>query len=145
MSYLQPMFDGELAPGIYQLISRAKADSLFGDMTEQGWRGFYIDGDQVTDKASFLQAAATAMEFPGYFGHNWDAFEESLNDLEWAPAKGYVLLYDNLANFADNAEDDWAVAHAIFLAAIERWQAEGVPFYMLIRGTRHHGRELENF
>ncbi|MCB0132039.1 MAG: barstar family protein, partial [Caldilineaceae bacterium] len=100
MSYLQPMFDGELAPGIYQLISRAKADSLFGDMTEQGWRGFYIDGDQVTDKASFLQAAATAMEFPGYFGHNWDAFEEMLVDPSWRSAPGLLLLYDDPVTLA---------------------------------------------
>lgn len=145
MSYLQPIFDGEIEPGVYQLVSRAKAESLFEDMAEAGWRGFYIDGEDVTDKTSFLAAAARAMEFPSYFGHNWDAFEESLNDLEWAPAKGYVLLYDDLAAFADESPDDWQTARDIFETAIESWQKDGIPFYLFLRGTRRHGRDLENF
>ena len=61
MSYLQPMFDGELAPGIYQLISRAKADSLFGDMTEQGWRGFYIDASYTDVEGVFLRLGGVSM------------------------------------------------------------------------------------
>ena len=144
MSALQSLVDGGHAPGIYRLTSRAKAETFLAGLAAQGWRGFYLDGARVTDKASFLQAAAEALAFPAYFGHNWDAFEECLNDMAWSPAKGYVLLYDNLARFADNATDDWEIARDIFRSAIAGWRGQGVPFYLLVRGTRHYGRGLEN-
>lgn len=39
-----------------------------------------LDTRQATDKASFLGACAQDLQFPDYFGRNWDAFEECLRD-----------------------------------------------------------------
>ncbi len=35
---------------------------------------------------------AAALQFPPYFGENWGAFDECIEDLEWLPATGYLLL-----------------------------------------------------
>ena len=37
-----------------------------------------VDGREIRSKAAMLDALATALDFPDYFGHNYDA----LNDLE---------------------------------------------------------------
>ncbi|MEZ4557758.1 MAG: barstar family protein [Caldilineaceae bacterium] len=75
------------------------------EVTDQGWRAFYVDGAAVMDKASFLDAFAVALGFPSYFGQNWDALEECLTEMTWAPGTGYVILWDDVANFADAAPE----------------------------------------
>jgi hypothetical protein len=37
---------------------------------------FYLDGKKINSKQTFLKQAAEAMEFPTYFGANWDAFDK---------------------------------------------------------------------
>jgi len=44
-----------------------------------------IDLAGVRDKAGFLTKIAGKLDFPDYFGGNWDAVEECLAD--WFPAK----------------------------------------------------------
>lgn len=39
-----------------------------------------IDGASIESKADFLTAVAEALDFPDYFGHNWDALDECLRD-----------------------------------------------------------------
>jgi hypothetical protein len=39
----------------------------------------------------FFREAGAALQFPWYFGHNWDAFNDCINDLDWLPAKHYVI------------------------------------------------------
>jgi len=43
-----------------------------------------------TTRALFDEIAA-ALQFPYYFGENWDALNDCLNDLEWLPGDAYVL------------------------------------------------------
>lgn len=135
MNELEPLFTGKVPPAIYRLKSRATKESLAQRIEAHGWRCFVLDGDAIEDKRSFLHACATSMHFPDYFGKNWDAFEECLNDLSWLPAPGYVLLYDNVENFARHAPKEWSVAHDILVEAVKRWQNEQIPFVVLLRKT----------
>ena len=84
------------------------------------------------------------MHFPAYFGRNWDAFEECVTDLAWAPAPGYVLLYDKMARFANAQPQEWATARSILESSIDNWQKRDVLFYVLLRGTWWHGRDFPN-
>ncbi len=144
MTKLDPIFDGEKAPGIYRLTSRARPSSVLAAVADHGWQGFYLDGRSIADKEAFLQAGAEAMHFPAYFGHNWDAFEECVTELTWRPAPGYVLLYDKMARFANGDPQEWAMAQSILEDATNYWQAQSVPFYVLLRGTWWHGRRFPN-
>jgi RNAse (barnase) inhibitor barstar len=40
-----------------------------------------IDGRACRARAAFLAEAARALDFPAYFGHNWDALADCLRDL----------------------------------------------------------------
>jgi hypothetical protein len=136
---LDRVLSGEVAPGIYRFASRRTAAAVCAQVESLGWRCFHLDGRRVNDKAEFLRESAVAMTFPSYFGHNWDAYEESITDLAWAPAPGYVLLYDHVRWFAVHQPRDWAVALDILAGAVDYWAQRGIPMIVLLR---HAGRAL---
>ncbi len=142
MKKLQPIFQGQERPAIYRFSSQAKPSTVLASLDKNGWRGFYLDGEDVTDKASFLYTAGEAMDFPSYQGQNWDAFEDSIRDLEWAPTqKGYVLLYDHVAAFASSAYNDWQIVQSIFHEAVSFWRDTATPMYILLRQANHYARQ----
>ncbi|BCX02393.1 MAG: hypothetical protein KatS3mg053_0331 [Candidatus Roseilinea sp.] len=135
MSKIQVVLAQARAPGVYRFRSRASEMTLRRALEKAGWRLFYLDGREIRDKTSFLQACAAAMEFPTYFRPNWDAFEECVNDLSWMPAQGYVVLFDRAGQFELSAPRDWATAMDIFEDAVASWRDAGTPMYVLVRGA----------
>jgi|HigsolmetaAR202D_1030399.scaffolds.fasta_scaffold00193_23 RNAse (barnase) inhibitor barstar len=119
--------------GVYKTRSRFLPATIRQAVEQRSGRFFYLDGAQVKDKASFLAAAAQAFEFPDYFGKNWDAFSDCINDLSWAPSQRYVVLYDQADLFIETSPDDWDIALEILEEAAQRWQADGVSFHVLMR------------
>ncbi len=140
MSKWQALLSGELKPGVYRLPPHTSAEVVRHAVESAGWRVFVLDGNKISDKASFLSEAAKAMDFPKYFGKNWDAFEDSLNDLEWAPAKGYVILYPHADRLARSP--DWSTVLSIFHVAVPRWQRAGTPMYIFLGGVDEPLSEL---
>jgi hypothetical protein len=61
------------------------------------------------------------LEFPDYFGHNWDALEECLADLDWLPAKGYVLLFTDAELILPDDEEEFATFLEVLNDAGEAW------------------------
>lgn len=124
-------------PGLYRLLPPVDTLALTEGVEQLGWRLFRLDGRRARNKASFLNAAAEAMAFPGYFGRNWDAFEECINDLSWAPARGYALLYEHVWWLACEQPAAWRTARAILHDACRNWASQETPFLVLLRQT--HG------
>ncbi len=50
-----------------------------------------LRGTHCQTSADFFREVEARLQFPNYFGHNWDAFEECINDLEWLSAQHYVF------------------------------------------------------
>ena len=140
MKIAESIVTGAKSPGIYRLALRVKPTALLEGLTEAGWQTFYIDGLNVYDKDTFLKSCATAMHFPAYFGHNWDAFEECIRDLP--SAKGYVLLYDHVAQFAGKEPEEWRIALDILADAVGFWNKNKTPLYVLLRHTESYARNL---
>lgn len=80
-----------------------------------------IKGRHCKTPATLFAEFARALEFPDYFGHNWDALEECLTDLEWIPAKGYVLLITDAAHVLSNDETEYETFLEILSDAGEAW------------------------
>lgn len=87
-----------------------------------------IDLAGCEDKPMLLDRAASALEFPAWFGGNWDAFYDCLADLGWRPARGYVLLIENTADMRRSAPEALDTALAILGDAADAWDARNVPF-----------------
>jgi RNAse (barnase) inhibitor barstar len=67
----------------------------------------FIDGASVPAKAELMEALASALRFPAYFGRNWDALLDCLRSLhEEMPASGYVLAVRNASSFLSASPKD---------------------------------------
>ncbi len=70
----------------------------FGDVV------FSVDSDDlvaelpedIADVDQLLEAYANLLEFPGYFGFNWNAMDECLRDLEWIENRRVVVVHKAL-------------------------------------------------
>lgn len=52
----------------------------------------YLRGHRSGTAAEVFHEWAAALQFPYYFGNNWDAFEECVNDLAWLKPKTRILF-----------------------------------------------------
>ncbi len=120
--------------GIFRIDEGNDPADILAGAEALGWAAFRVAGGEVQDKSAFLNRSASAMRFPAYFGQNWDAFEEIVNDPDAMPeAQGYLLLLDDFAAFARSQPGEWATARAILADAAERWQTQGRGFVVLLR------------
>jgi hypothetical protein len=98
-----------------------------------------IKGAKCQTTAGLLTECARALNFPDYFGHNWDALEECLADLEWMPAKGYILLFTDAAHVLPEDEEEYETFLEILRDAGEAWGSgqagmdarRATPFHVL--------------
>jgi RNAse (barnase) inhibitor barstar len=97
-----------------------------------------IKGAKCQTTAGLLTECARALDFPDYFGHNWDALEECLADLEWLPAKGYILLITDAGRVLPD-EEEYETFIEILRDAGEAWGSgqagmgarQATPFHVL--------------
>jgi hypothetical protein len=132
--------------GMYRLSSRAAPGRLRREVEEAGWQCFWVDGRGMVDKASFLEAFAGVLRFPGYAGRNWDAFEESVRDLSWLNrelTRGIAVIVDGADRFARAQPEEWAVARDILAGAAASWRQTGAPMIVLLRGAKTAAAGLE--
>jgi RNAse (barnase) inhibitor barstar len=96
-----------------------RAESLVRPPTEFALR--IIQGAKCQTIAGLLTECARALDFPDYFGHNWDALEECLIDLEWLPAKGYILFITDAGYVLPDDEEEYETFLEILRDAGEAW------------------------
>ena len=75
------------------------------------------------EKSELMKNIAKALEFPDWFGHNWDALEDCLTDLSWREAEGHVLLLEGEA-------DDRLID--VLRSAAEFWAGQGRSFFAVL-------------
>ena len=143
MQKLLPLLTGQQAASVYRLTSAANAKNILAAVQPYGWQPAYLAGKQITSKAALLRACAATFHFPAYFGHNWDALEECLRDLAWLPAKGYLLLYDDVSTLARQQPQEWATALAIFHEVATHWHQVNIPFVVLLRHAGRYASAVE--
>lgn len=86
-----------------------------------------LEGTQLS-KSELLAALSEGLSFPTYFGHNWDALEDFLNDLSWLKERRIALRHTSLPT--SMSDKDLATYLSILSSAVEAWQ--GRPTHELI-------------
>lgn len=128
----EKVFSSYLNSGIYKKESGDTYTGFKRAAIANRLEYFRLDLKGVTGKTDFLQRAAKAMDFPAYFGMNWDAFNDSLMDLSWKPAAGYVLILTNVHLLNEVCPADADVIKEIFNAAAEYWKKKKVSFFIIL-------------
>lgn len=117
--------------GVHPLPSGG-AEPLLAAAEALGYCTRGIDLSDCADKPELLRRFADALDFPAWFGHNWDALADCLGDLSWMPAPGYVLLLRRTADARDRRAGDFGTALDILDEASRTWAGRGVPFWIFL-------------
>jgi RNAse (barnase) inhibitor barstar len=91
-----------------------------------------IDLEGCWEKGDVLARIASALQFPAWFGQNWDALFDCLTDLSWRPARGYVLVLEHAGELRDSSPEVYDTALGILGEAAAAWQVRGVPLRVLV-------------
>jgi len=91
---------------------------------EQATRASGLDVVPVEAGADVFAGMASALDFPSWFGANWDALEDCLSDLSWRGREGYVLL---LASYPDG--EALGALSDVLRSVAEYWASRGKPFF----------------
>ena len=103
--------------GVYRVRSDAAVlDALRGG----GLTPRKVSLKGAATKAELLNRLAQALELPAWFGGNWDALEDCLNEIE-----GHLVFYD----YQGIQADDLGVLIDVLASSAEFWAGRGTPFF----------------
>ncbi len=122
--------------GVWFLPSRADVKTVQSIAKKCDYAFFHFDGKNIARKEQLLNHAATALRFPADFGHNWDALEECLTDLEWVDADGYVIYYDHIDGLLAAHPDQFETFVEILRDAVASWKEDDTAMIVLLSGEK---------
>lgn len=121
--------------GVWFLPGNGDARAVQSAAKKARYTYVHIDGSKIERKEQLLNALATALRLPKSFGHNWDALEECLNDLE-GDGEGYVIYYDHIDGLLGAHPDQFETLVEILRDAVESWKEDDEALVVLFSGTK---------
>lgn len=109
--------------GVYRV---SRTDEIVDAAQGSALRVSSIRLSGAADKQVLMQRIAAALQFPSWFGGNWDALEDCLGDLSWSKAGGHVLLFEGAV---DLPADERGILLDILASAAAGWMERGRPFF----------------
>lgn len=105
------------------------------------------------EQALFDELSA-ALQFPYYFGENWDALDECLSDLSWLQGRHYVIIvteaehvlkhapdeFKTFARMLSHLGDDWAKA----APQLRPWAPEASLFRVIFNASPNELSSVES-
>lgn len=101
-----------------------------------------VRGRKSRTVASFFNEIAAALQFPYYFGENWNALNDVLGDLEWSPGSAYLILIADADQLLADGDDEFQILMQIFTRMRVRWLTpnqymprarQPTPFHVLLQ------------
>jgi len=111
-----------------------KSAKLAAALKRAGLQVIVIDRAPVYDKATLLHGLYQNTPFPGYFGFNWDALQDTLADFSWLKEQpaGIVLILKNNQRFKTSATEDWETFLDIVSEVNGTWaKKRKLPFHLV--------------
>lgn len=131
MSGLAALLAGRVDPDTYLWHGAFDVEDVRRTVEQAGWSLAHVDGWVVDGKAGFLAAVGEALDFPDWYGQNFDALADCLHEIG-AGVEGVVLLWDGWATLARDDEKAFGIALTVLGSRVHA--DRGVPFAVLLRG-----------
>lgn len=125
---LQKMLAQPKQAGIYHLPHGAKA-ALSKAAKALGFANFQVSFEESDNMGTILAALGRDLDFPDWYGANFDALNDCLTDFSWHEAAGYVITIAH-ADAVHATPNSFSALNAVLTNAIEEWQARDVPFWI---------------
>lgn len=131
-------------PWVALYVSGSDAELLVPGLTVRT-----LDAQRMRSTSTLFVEFAAQLDFPDYFGSNWDAFEECLADLSWlSPRPDTIVIGHASELLAEESPGELA----IFLRLIEKvaaewaspisrgegWDRSAVPFHLVFEESPEH-------
>ncbi len=110
-----------------------------------------IDGNNCKTREQLFEEFEDVLEFPDYFGHNWQALDECLHDLSWLPAMAYILIIKDFNKVLKDSKEDKKILIDILVKTCNAWASgqhygaltrKPTPFHVLLHATEHTRVEI---
>src|SRR5574341_931105 len=111
------------APWVVVLAASASdaTNSLWAFSEASNFDVRFVRGRKIESETSLIDEFAAALQFPYYFGGNWNAFDECLADLSWIRSKGHVVCVLDADQMMLNDDEAFAVTLELFARVAREW------------------------
>jgi RNAse (barnase) inhibitor barstar len=113
-------------------LTPGAADALCALATSLGLRCARIDLRGCLQKDDLLERIAAALEFPAWFGQNWDALLDSLADPGDPDVPGRVLVFEHAGELRGAQPEIFSTLVAVLGDAAAAWEARGASLRVFL-------------
>jgi len=132
MDYEQLLIDPGEA-GVF--VRPADAAALDAAAERAGLTRWTVDLVGVRTKEALLATLAERLEFPEWFGSNWDALNDVLAERAWEQSKGVVLALERCGELAHADPEAFETALEVLDSVAESCYDEDIPFWVFVDGV----------
>jgi len=132
MDYEQLLIDPGEA-GVF--VRPADAAALDAAAERAGLTRWTVDLGGVRTKEALLATLAERLEFPEWFGANWDALNDVLAERAWEQSKGVVLALEHCGELAHADPEAFETALEVLDSVAESCYDEDIPFWVFVDGV----------
>lgn len=117
-------------------LPNAELRSVQSAARKANYAFFHIDGKTIERKEQLMNHVATSLHLPKTFGHNWDALEECLIELDEGEHDGFVILYDHIDGLLGAHPDQFETLVEILRDAVGSWKEDDTAMVVLLAGGK---------
>lgn len=96
---------------------------LYRAAHELGLTVFKVDCDHLKTRGGVWDEFARVLDFPSWFGRNWDGLSDLLRDLSWFNTRGFLVLLLNEDSLAKEDPEHLRKLARVLERAVSYWQA----------------------
>jgi hypothetical protein len=112
-------------PWFHELPAATALDDLLAGQPRDSVT-FELDGSMMRDHDALFAEFASKLDFPDYFGGNWPALSDCLDDMLWFDEKGgFLIVIEHWAQVLADAPIDLPVLKRILNEIGSNWGSMG--------------------
>ncbi|WP_394843252.1 barstar family protein [Pendulispora brunnea] len=124
-----------MSTAVWTLRGEDAANGLFIGM---------LRGRRMRRREGLFEQFGALLQFPDYFGENWDAFLDCMRDLAWLRTDGVVLVVlDAVQVLADVEPNELDIFIDVLSDAAESCADSEMPFHVVLQATVEQAPELQ--
>lgn len=93
-----------------------------------------IRGSHSRTATALFDELAAALQFPAYFGANWNALRDMLADFSWLPADAYLLILEDADELLADAPDE-VLSVGLRVLGEAASKSSAVPFQIVLQSA----------
>ena len=117
-------------PGLYYLLPERRA-KLTAIAKAKSYRLMNVELGQCATITSVLTELGRVLNFPTWYGINFDALNDCLTDPDWQPAPGHLVFIDGIAALHQGDPKGFFTLIEVLQAAAEERRLSGNPLWLI--------------